>query len=65
MEAAVVERGSFLDAVKTVLAGFIGIRRKADHEGASVRPLHIIIVALVLVVIFIFTLLTVVRIVTG
>ena len=27
----VVAKASFLDTVKTVLAGAIGIRRKADH----------------------------------
>jgi hypothetical protein len=56
---------SFLDAVKTVLAGFIGIRRKAAHESARVRPVHIIVTAIVFVVLFILALRTIVRIVTG
>jgi hypothetical protein len=64
MEVA-VQRGSFRDAVKTVLAGFIGIRRRADHEGARVSPVHVIVIAVALVAIFIFTLVMVVRIVTG
>jgi hypothetical protein len=64
MEAA-VQRGSFRDAVKTVLAGLIGIRRRADHEGARVNPVHVIVVAVALVAIFIFTLVMVVRLVTG
>lgn len=55
MEVAVKE-ASFLDAVKTVLWGALGIRRKSEHEGARIRPLHIIVVAVVFVVLFITTL---------
>ena len=54
-----------LDVAKTVLYGLIGIRRKADHEGVHIRPLQVIVAAVVLVALFIFTLLTVVRIVLG
>jgi len=54
-----------MEAVKTVLAGAIGIRRKADAERAPVHPAQIIALALVFVVLFILTLVTVVRIVTG
>lgn len=53
----------FLDVAKTVLYGLIGIRRKADHESVHIRPLQVIVAAIVLVALFIFTLLTVVRIV--
>jgi hypothetical protein len=56
-------RAGALDAAKTVLYGLIGIRRKADHEGARITPLQVIVAAVVLVALFIFTLLTVVRIV--
>ena len=62
MEVA-VKPASFLDVVKTVLAGAIGIRRKADHERAPVKPAHIIIAGIVFAVLFIFTLLAVVKIV--
>jgi hypothetical protein len=54
-----------LDVAKTVLCGLIGIRRKADHEGVQIRPLQLIVAGIVLVALFIFTLLTVVRIVLG
>ena len=54
-----------MEAVKTVLAGAIGIRRKSDAERAPVHPAQIIALALVFVVLFILTLVTVVRIVTG
>ena len=59
----VVNKASFLDTVKTVLAGAIGIRRKADHERAPLNPVHLAIAAVIFVVLFIFTLLTIVRIV--
>jgi hypothetical protein len=60
-----VKRASFLDAVKTVLSGAIGIRRKDAHEQARVNPLHIVILAVVFVVLFILTIVTIVRIVTS
>ena len=58
-----MKRSSFFDTVKTVLSGFLGVRRKADHERAPLNPVHLIIAAVMFVVLFIFTLLTVVRIV--
>jgi len=58
-----VQKGSFLATVKTVLAGAIGIRRKADHESAPLKPAHLVIAAIIFVVLFIFTLLTIVKIV--
>jgi len=60
---AVVRKGSFMATVKTVLAGAIGIRRKADHESAPLKPAHLVIAAIIFVVLFIFTLLTIVKIV--
>jgi hypothetical protein len=56
-------RSSFFDTVKTVLAGAIGIRRKDDHERAPINPVHLVIAAVIFVVLFIFTLLTIVKIV--
>jgi hypothetical protein len=60
---AVVQKPSFLATVKTVLAGAIGIRRKADHESAPLKPVHLIIAAIILLLLFISTLLTIVKIV--
>jgi hypothetical protein len=62
MESA-IQKGSFLDTVKTVLAGAIGVRRKADHERAPLKPVHLIVAALLFVVLFIFTLIAIVKIV--
>jgi hypothetical protein len=59
----VVQKSSFLDTVKTVLAGAIGIRRKEDHERAPINPVHLIIAAVLFVLLFIFTLITIVKIV--
>ena len=57
------QKASFLDTVKTVLAGAIGIRRKSDHERAPLNPVHLVVAAVIFAVLFILTLLTIVRIV--
>ena len=51
-----MKRASFLDTVKTVLFGFIGVRRRADHERTRLDPVHLIIVAVLFVVLFVLTL---------
>jgi len=58
-----VQKASFLATVKTVLAGAIGIRRKADHESAPLKPAHVIVAAIIFVLLFISTLLAIVKIV--
>lgn len=58
-----MQKPSFLATVKTVLWGAIGIRRKAGHERVPLNPLHLIVAAVIFVVLFIFTLLTIVKIV--
>ena len=45
-----------MDTVKTVLWGMIGIRRKGDHERAKVKPLQLIVTAIVFVILFVLTL---------
>ncbi len=54
-----------MDAIKTVLAGVIGIRRKAAHDRAQVRPVQIVIVAIVFLVLFILGIRTAVHLVTS
>ena len=56
---------SFFDTVKTVLFGFIGIRRREAHDKAQINPVHLIIAAVLFVVLFIFTIRTIVRIVVS
>jgi hypothetical protein len=60
-----VMKPSFLDTVKTILWGAIGIRRKSAHEQAKINPVHVIVAALIFVVLFILTLRTIVGIVTS
>jgi hypothetical protein len=62
MEGAIA-KPSFVDTIKTVFAGAIGIRRKSDHERAPLNPVHLIIAGVMFAVLFIFTLLTIIRIV--
>ena len=63
MAQTMAAKPSFFDTLKTVLAGAIGIRRKADHERAPINPAHLVIAAILFVVLFIGTLLTIVKIV--
>ena len=54
-----------MDTLKTVLSGAIGIRRRSAHEQAKLNPVHVIITAVVFVLLFILTLLTIVHFVTA
>ena len=54
-----------MEVIKTVLAGAGGIRRKASHEHANVRPAQIAVAAVVFVVLFILAIRTVVHLVTS
>ncbi|HET7671432.1 MAG TPA: DUF2970 domain-containing protein [Burkholderiales bacterium] len=56
---------TFLDTVKTVLSGFIGVRKRADAERVKVNPVHVIIIAIIGVVLFIFAIRTLVRLVVS
>jgi len=56
-----------VDALKTVLAGMLGVRARADHEreSASLNPLYVVIVGVVVVVLFVLTLVAIARFVVG
>ena len=56
MTQAVPEHASFLDTVKTVLYGAIGVRRCGDHERARIRPAFLVAVAILFAVFFVLTL---------
>jgi Protein of unknown function (DUF2970) len=60
-----MKRASFLDTVKTVLWGMIGIRRRDDHERANIRPVHVIVLGFIFLVLFILTLRFVVSLVVS
>ena len=64
MEIA-MRHASFFETLKTVLFGFIGVRRKADHESARLRPAHLIILAVVFAALFVLALRAIVGLVTG
>lgn len=58
-------RAGPLDIAKTVLSGLIGVRRKSAHESLRITPLQVVVAGVAAVAVFIFTLITIVRIVTG
>lgn len=62
-----MRQASWLEVAKTVLAGLLGVRRRADHDRASlrVRPHHVIIAGLLAAALFVLTLVAVVRAVLG
>jgi hypothetical protein len=62
---AVLKKASFVDTLKAVLWGLAGIRRKAEHERAPLNPVHVVIGAVLLGVLFVLTLVAIVRIVTA
>jgi hypothetical protein len=55
------------EVVKTVLAGLLGVRRRADHEAGSarLRPWHVIVAGLAAAVLFVLILVIVARMVAG
>ena len=54
-----------MEAIKTVLYGAIGIRRKSDHERARIHPVQIALAAIAFVVLFILTIRIIVYLVTS
>ena len=54
-----------IDTVKTVLWGAIGIRRRTSHDQAKIKPVQVAIIGVVFAVLFVVTLVTIVRIVTS
>jgi DUF2970 family protein len=54
-----------MEAIKTVLSGAIGIRRRSAHERSKVHPVQIVIVAIVFVALFILAIRTLVYFVTS
>ncbi len=52
-------------ALKAVLSGLIGIRRRADHEREALRPLQLVAAAAALAALFVLALVMLVRAVAG
>lgn len=67
VKAAVERKPSMLDTFKAVAASFFGVRGRGAHERdlSKLNPVHLIVAGIVMAIIFIFTLLAVVRAVTA
>lgn len=53
-----------LEAAKAVFWAFFGVRRRADHASYRLTPVQIVIAGLIGAALFVFTIVTVVRLVT-
>lgn len=60
------DKRSPLRAVSAVLGAFIGIRKSSarDQDLATTKPAHVIIAGLIAAVVFVVTIVTVVRLIT-
>ena len=58
-------KASPLQVVRMVLSAFLGIRKREEHEKIQVTPLQIILTAVVAAALFVLTVVSVVRWVTG
>ena len=60
-------RASFLQSIKAVAWSFFGVRRRKDHEAdvSNLNPVHVIVAGVGMAVIFVLTLVTIVRVVVG
>ena len=60
-------KGSWLATVNAVLWGFLGVRRQSDYESdiAKLNPLHIVAVGIVMAFLFVFGLIVLVNWVAG
>ena len=56
-------KGSLLGTVKAVLWGFFGVRRNADYQDdiANLNPLHLVFVGLAMALVFVFSLIFLVK----
>jgi hypothetical protein len=56
-------KGSILGTVKAVLWGFLGVRRNADYQKdiATLNPIHIIVVGIVMAMLFVIGLIALVN----
>ena len=52
---------SLVQVIRAVASGFFGVRKRTDHESVKIAPVQYIIVGLIGAVLFVLTLLLVVR----
>ncbi len=67
LKEATKRKASFLATIKAVLWSFLGIRKKSDYEqdAAQLNPVHVIIAGVIGAIIFITTLVIIVKSVVG
>ncbi|MGH1359662.1 MAG: DUF2970 domain-containing protein [Burkholderiaceae bacterium] len=67
MVESVKSRASFAQSIKAVAWSFFGVRRRQDHEAdvSNLNPVHVIIAGIMMAVLFVLTLITIVRWVVG
>lgn len=60
-------QSSFLQTIKAVAWSFFGVRRRKDHEAdvSNLNPVHVIIAGIGMAVLFVLTLVTIVKLVVG
>ncbi len=65
LKAATKRKASFFGTIKAVAASFFGVRGKSAHEKdlASLNPVHVILAGILMAALFVFTLITIVRMV--
>ncbi|MBM3373321.1 MAG: DUF2970 domain-containing protein [Betaproteobacteria bacterium] len=56
-------RATFLEVLRMVLSAFLGIRKRAEHEKIEASPGQVIAVALLAAAVFVFSVISVVRLV--
>jgi hypothetical protein len=67
LKDATKRKASFVATMKAVLWSFLGIRKKSDYEqdAAQLNPVHVIIAGVIGALIFILTLVFIVKSVVG
>jgi hypothetical protein len=60
-----MKRATFLDTLKAVLSGFLGVRKRADHERAPLNPIHVVVAAVLCVLAFVLALRAIVGLVVS
>jgi hypothetical protein len=58
------KQASMFQAVKIVLSAFVGLRRQGPEQKFNVTPVQVVVTGLILAALFVFTVISVVRLVT-
>lgn len=67
LKAATQRKGSVLQTLKAVAWSFFGVRKSSDYERdvSQLNPVHVVVAGVVCALVFIFTLISLVRWVVG